>query len=107
MTREPDSFDIGYKEQIPQERAIQASQGGTLINQLVSNPKALSAMFGLNPTQAQNVADILTGAGAGIGAYALQKMLGKAVGRRMAATIGAALGAYFSATLADKIQGQQ
>ena len=108
--REPDSLDIGYNEGTSKSLAnpyLPPSAGGsqpsTLVAALAQNPQQLVSLFGMTPKQAQNVSQIITGAGAGLGVVALQKMLERHIGRRMAAAIGGGLGGYFTAAILENL----
>ena len=110
MTREPDSLDIGFNDTSKSlsNPNLPPSSGGTprsntIINAFAQNPQQLVSLFGMTPKQAQNVSQIITGAGAGLGAVALQKMLERHIGKRMAAAIGGGLGGYFTAALLERL----
>ena len=78
-----DSFDTGIGiEEEPTD----------LIANLLSNPGQLMNSLDLTPTQAENIASILTGGVAGLG----YKFLAKHIGSELAGAVGGYLGAYVS-----------
>ena len=110
IPREPDSLDIGFNDTSKSltNPNLPPSSGGTsrnntIISALAQNPQRLISLFGMTPKQAQNVSQIITGAGAGLGAVALQRMLERHIGKRMAAALGGGLGGYFTAAILENL----
>lgn len=111
MTRELDSLDIGFNEGTSKAlanpnlppRTDFSNQSNPIIARLASNPQRLISLFGMTPKQAQNVSQIITGTGAGLGSVALQRMLAPHIGKRMAAALGGGLGGYFTAAILENL----
>jgi hypothetical protein len=85
-----DSFDIGQSE------AKRPNQ--TALAEFIANPSGLAGALGLTSKQAENIASIVAGAGAGAG----YKYLSKFIGGELAAALGGFLGAYVSGKLIKK-----
>ena len=100
-----DSFDIGTPAGAPTSLVL-SDRNKVLLDTLVSNPSKMVDMFGMTPQQAENVSQILTSTGAGLGSLLTQRLLTQAVGRRMAAALGGALGGYLTAMGLEKVLGE-
>ena len=80
-----DSFDIGeFEEDNPQSSDI--------ITSLIANPERLMSSFNLTPSQAENIAAIITGSAAGFG----RKHLSKYIGPELAGAVSGFLGGFIS-----------
>ena len=84
-----DSFDIGGFEE---------SGNPDMITSLISNPERLISSLNLTEKQAENIASILAGSGAGLG----YKFLSRAIGGELAGAVGGFLGAYISKRIVGK-----
>ena len=86
-----DSFDIGSgasREMVPKD----------MFSEFISNPKGLANILNVTPKQAENIASILAGAGAGAG----YKFLAKYIGGELASALGGFLGAHISGRILKK-----
>lgn len=91
MTR-GDSFDLSG------EAEESSNPSGDVISSLVLNPQKLIGNLGLTPKQAENVASIIAGGGAGLG----HKYLSKYIGSELAGAVGGFLGGFVSKKVIGK-----
>ena len=86
------------KNEIARLQGTNDWSSSTALANLIKNPSALTQQFNLSPSQARNVASLITGGGAGLA----RKYLTDFVGAEMAGAIGGFLGAYVSRKLVGK-----
>ena len=97
-----DSFDIGSPSQETVSLIIPPNRQDA-IAEIISNPGKLASLLGMSGQQAKNVSQILTSAGAGLGAYGSMKLLERTIGKRLAATLGGAAGGYLAALMLERL----
>ena len=105
VVRKPDAFDvieIKARDITPGQRSdeeIIVPQNQDVLQRIIENPAALLGTLDLTESQAENIASVIAGSGAGLG----YKYLNKIFGSEISAMIGAGIGAY----IARKMTGRE